>query len=119
MLKSYKYIKARDDGRCPFCGTNVEMFSVCKGCGAERMVSLEPNDTVTEQYDLIYFIVGTTLLLYFRTNIIWFLDGLFFGFGEIPYFLFLFIFVFCLILQLNEFRHIKNFSGLGWKRRLK
>ena len=103
-----KYMKAREDGRCPFCGTEVGEFPVCKECNAEKIWS--DQNTSYLFHDSIYFLILVPILLYFRQNLISF-------FGEIPYYGFL---AFCLIglsFKIYDWFNIRNFTGFGWKKR--
>ena len=63
-----KYMEARVDGRCPFCGSDVGDFPVCSDCNAEKIWS--EKNTSHLFYDSLYFLILNPILLYFRKNII-------------------------------------------------
>ena len=110
-----KYMEARLDGLCPFCGSDVGEFPVCKNCNAEKIWS--EKNTTHLFYDTIYFLILIPILLYFRKNIISFLDTYLVDFGEIPYYI---ILIFCLMgvsFKIYDLFNIRNFSGFGWKKR--
>ena len=111
-----KYMRERKDDLCPFCGTEVNNFTVCKGCGAERIWS-EKTDTGSLLFDTVYHSVFIALLLYFRQTIIYFLDKLLAGYGEIPYYTFLILCVIGYSFVIYSWLDVQHFTGPGWKRR--
>ena len=110
-----KYMEARIDGRCPFCGVDVGEFPVCRECNAEKIWSKE--NTSSLLFDTLYFLIPISISVYFRQIIISFLDSFLADFGEIPYYCFL---IYCLIgasFLIYDWFNIRNFTGFGWKKR--
>lgn len=60
-----RYLPARPDDLCPFCGASTKGFPVCKDCGAERIFSAGPSG-LTPLYDLLYYFLLAGALLYFK-----------------------------------------------------
>ena len=108
-------MQEREDGLCPFCGTQVDHWPVCKGCNAERIYADKSNPYL--RYDFIYFAILVPILVYFRTPILRFLDQLLWGYGALPFYGFL---MFCLLgigLNFHSLLNIKDFDGFGWKKK--
>ena len=124
-----RYMQDKEDGRCPFCGTEVENFPVCKGCRAEKIWSDGPKSNVL--YDTIYFSILVPVLLYFRKTIFYYFEfvvdmfedlpdyavvGLDYGFFAL-YYGFVAFCLYGLCACIYDWCHFKNFFGLGWKKR--
>ena len=108
-------MQARDDGLCSFCGTDVGVFPVCRGCNAEKIYS-EPN-TKNIRYETFYFSILNSILLYYRINIIAFLDLFLADFGEIPYYLTLGLALSGGAFIIHDWFNLRTFRGPGWKKR--
>ena len=101
-------MKSRDDGLCPFCGTDVEGFPVCKNCNAEKIYSnLNTRNHVL--WDSIYYVVWVTLLLIFRVPIVKFT-------GIVIYCIILIIGLVGLAFMVKDWFGTIPFTGFGWKR---
>ena len=110
-------MQARDDGLCPFCGTNVEGFPVCRGCNAEKFYAEKNTDHLV--YDTIYFLILIPVLWYFRQPIISFLDDYLADYGEVPVYGMLGFCVLGLAFKLYDWKNQMPFTGYAWKKRLK
>ena len=111
-----KYMQERDDGLCPFCGTQVDHWPVCKGCNAEKIYADRSNEGYLG-YDFIYFLILVPILIYFHTPILDFLDKILWEYSAIPYYGFLAFCVLGLCMNFYDLRNRKGFQGYGWKKR--
>jgi hypothetical protein len=118
-----KFMKHREDGRCPFCGTEVRDFSICKGCNAEKMYS--NNDTsqmpgLRSLLTMATIILQILILLFFQKFILTIVDMKFSTIGVIIYYFYVTIITLSfLVLIIAWFKYLINrtpFKGDGWKR---
>ena len=73
---SRKFMAEREDGKCPFCGTEVKDFSVCTGCNSDKIYCESPIKVGPLHYVVnpVCFIItlGISLLLFKNFNGIWY-----------------------------------------------
>lgn len=75
-------MQVRPDGLCPFCGTDVGEFPVCRGCGAEKFHS--DHETRFRLWDFVYLLTLVGSLVYFRDAIHHYVEG--FSLAIVAYF---------------------------------
>lgn len=127
-------MQVRPDGLCPFCGTDVGEFPVCRGCRAEKFYS--GHETRFRLWDFIFLMTLTGVLGYFRGAIHHYVDvfslaivvdfglpfeafvaSLLFYVVVSIYYVFMVFFAFSFLINLYDLWKPVPFTGFGWKKR--
>lgn len=127
-------MKERLDGLCPFCGTDVGDFPVCRGCRAEKFYSQV--ESLFRLWDFVFFGGLVSIFLYFRDAVHYYFGtfsqyiggvlepDLGFSIGGLVfigllgvYYIFLIFLCFGFLSNLYDLWRPVAFTGFGWKKR--
>lgn len=127
-------MEARTDGLCPFCGTDVGEFPVCRGCRAEKFYS--QTEGRFRLWDFVFFGSLIAIFFYLRESAQYYfgmfsqyvagvlepdlgfsIGGLLLVFLLGIYYIFFTFFCFGFIVNLYDLWRPVFFTGFGWKKR--